>query len=216
MTSLLFAAVIFVALLGSTQANGYRHYKSKLRCRGTQTFKVTFHMKWTKSRFGNSVPYNAHVSPLTTATHTKRFSPFSLYGYADKAVETVAESGNNMPLIQQLRANPMVYKVAHLSKPTSNKGPATVHVQAKAGRQALHLSAIAMLAPTPDWIVAINNVELCRKGRWARKIRGSLYAWDAGTQKSMSVDQSPRQNIYRITSGRYYKHPVGHFTIYNV
>lgn len=119
-------------------------------------------------------------------------------------------------LISQLRANPMVANVDALSAPTSNMGSASVNVTADASKGAIHASAIAMLAPTPDWIVAFNNVRLCHRGKWLNKRIGPLFAYDAGTEATMGVDQMPRQNIYRIMMGRYRFKSAGYYSIVRV
>ncbi len=166
--------------------------------------------------FGDTVRSGAVLSPLTAAAHKSRFSPFAPYSYATKPVEMVAESGANAMLIKTLNENPMVGNVAALSKPTSNVGPASVVVTVDANKGYTHLSAIGMLAPTPDWVTFFNNVNVCYRGWWLPYLSGRLYGWDAGTEKTMGVDQQPRQNIYRLQAPRYPrygKYPVGYFTI---
>ncbi len=208
---ILIAAIGIVAFLSGTEAR----YIFARKCEGVAKYNVT-------STWRGRAPFWRHrtlwrgVQPLTAAAHKSRFSPFAPYSYATKPVEMVAESGANAMLVKTLNENPMVGNVAALSKPTSNVGPARVVVTVDADKGYTHLSAIGMLAPTPDWVTFFNNVNVCYRGWWLPSLSGRLYGWDAGTEKTMGVDQQPRQNIYRLQAPRYPrygKYPVGYFTI---
>lgn len=212
MAALLLGVAALIALLVPSSAMTY--HTSNLPCLGTQSFRVTFDMMWTQARFGQSVPDNAVISPLTAFSHHMSVKPFASKILVDDAVETVAESGNNMPLIMQLRETPGVLRVAHLSMPTRNDGKAEVVVLANGYSNSL--SAIAMLAPTPDWIVFVSDVKLCMDGKWAREVTGDLFAYDAGTEVTPGVDQSPRKTVMRILFGLYNTMPVGKVTLHNI
>ena len=48
-------------------------------------------------------------------------------------------------------------------------------------------SLISMLAPSPDWFVGVDGVELCGSGgKWKDSVTRNLQAWDAGTDSGMN------------------------------
>lgn len=195
----------------------YRYSMSGRKCQGKVKYSVQFYMAWTRERFGSTVPDGAVFSPLTAVTHSPRFSPWTRWGLARPPVETVAEGGQNMPLIQYLRSKPsQVGDVGFRTMPGPAKGANTVSLYADASRGFTHLSAIGMLFPTPDWLAFRNNLNLCAGGKWARYMHGPIFAYDAGTEVVTGTDQQPRQNIWRLQRPmfpRYDGVPVGWITI---
>ena len=69
------------------------------------------------------------------------------------------------------------------------------------------VSVIAMIAPSPDWFVGVNSVELCgNDGKWKETVPAILLpAWDAGTdsgtmfQAEQDAETMPRDVIKQIT-----------------
>eukprot|EP00177_Eucheuma_denticulatum_P002055 GFKZ01003676.1.p2 GENE.GFKZ01003676.1~~GFKZ01003676.1.p2 ORF type:complete len:128 (-),score=20.50 GFKZ01003676.1:382-708(-) len=69
------------------------------------------------------------------------------------------------------------------------------------------VTVLGMIAPSPDWIVQINNRNLYdeNKGRYVRRVAGKLIAYDAGVDDgreftppmdlSLDLPTTPRQNI---------------------
>lgn len=211
-----FAALLCGLVASSSAATYWKYGISGRKCDGMAKYQVEFYMAWTPARFGKSVPASAHISPLTAMTHKSRFSPFAEYCTATYPVEVVAESGNNKPLIWAMnRMTNVVGNVVGLSTPGKAVGPTRVTVMADATRGFTQLSAITMLAPTPDWVAMENNIKLCRWGRWANLIHGPIYGYDAGTETRPGVNTRPKQNIYQLQAPRYptYEKPVGWYNI---
>ncbi len=55
------------------------------------------------------------------------------------------------------------------------------YIKVKATCTNNYLSVISMIAPSPDWVVQINNMPLLRKGKFIKKAYGRLVAYDCGT-----------------------------------
>lgn len=68
------------------------------------------------------------------------------------------------------------------------------------------VSVISMLAPSPDWFVGVDSVDLCKNAMWLdMKEESNLPPWDSGTDsgpKFTSVDQvtDPPEKISVITN----------------
>ena len=68
------------------------------------------------------------------------------------------------------------------------------------------VSIITMLAPSPDWFIGINSVDLCDNGTWRESLNVTMLPpYDAGTEEgtTFSSDNNatdPHVDIFRITN----------------
>lgn len=68
------------------------------------------------------------------------------------------------------------------------------------------VSLVSMFGPSPDWVVGINGLNLCRKDcTWEESLDIDLYPWDAGTDNGisyMSANEAtiPQEKMYPITT----------------
>lgn len=191
-----------VSALGKPPSNGASPFE---KCRGFARYNVTFKNLMTPGRFGSSVPSDGFLlSPLTAAGHSNRVSILSVRGYASKAIEVIAETGDNSMLkrnLRKLRADRQGVKNLDAgSGPVMAGKYATVTVNVDCDHP--FISAIAMIAPSPDWIVQISNMNMFsrRDGGFKRYSYGRLMAYDAGTDdgtefSSPDSDTVPQKNI---------------------
>lgn len=68
------------------------------------------------------------------------------------------------------------------------------------------LSVASMLGPSPDWVVGVSKLKLCREDcTWTRSEIIDLYPWDAGTDNGISYmspnsETKPREKMKQITN----------------
>ena len=68
------------------------------------------------------------------------------------------------------------------------------------------VSIITMLAPSPDWFIGIDSLDLCDSGKWRESWNVTMLPpWDAGTEEGTSFSISnpptnPHVNIFQITN----------------
>ena len=68
------------------------------------------------------------------------------------------------------------------------------------------VSIITMLAPSPDWFIGIDSVDLCNSGKWRESLNKTMLPpYDAGTEDgtTFSMDNNatdPHVNIFEITN----------------
>ena len=68
------------------------------------------------------------------------------------------------------------------------------------------VSIITMLAPSPDWFIGIDSVDLCNNGTWRESLNITMLApYDAGTEDGTAFSlsnaaTSPHVNISEITN----------------
>ncbi len=89
-----------------------------------------------------------------------------------------------------------------------------------------YLTVTSMIAPSPDWIVQINNMPLVRYGKFINKTWGRLFAYDCGTDsgreftdpsnKSLDKPTVPKDNIVPLVedeTDRFGGYPVGFYKV---
>ena len=80
------------------------------------------------------------------------------------------------------------------------------------------VTLVTMIAPSPDWFVGVDALELRPGGQWVNELTVSLLAWDAGTDDgtaftSPNKNSNPKQPIALITGGPFFGNdPLGTFT----
>ena len=68
------------------------------------------------------------------------------------------------------------------------------------------VSIITMVAPSPDWFIGIDSLDMCDNGMWRESMNVTMLPpWDAGTEEgnqfsSSNAASSPHVNIFQITN----------------
>lgn len=196
---------------------------------------VYYEVTFTNFLVGNSGPFldlipsnGLAFSPLSAVTHSPRFSFFTVYGFASPQVEQIAETGNNARFLAFAEGQTAVSSV------NGSMGPAmpgkSVSVVVKATCAYPYLTALAMIAPSPDWIVQINNMPLLNSnGSFVHTRSGNLFAYDAGTDSSdqftdpsnaaLDMPTEPQQNIILLSQDEtdpFGQRPVGLYVVKKV
>lgn len=182
------------------------------------TYKLTLTTLFSKDNFPLA-PANAHLSPLTSFSHNRRFSAFVLYGYATTGVKNVAETGNNAQLKRELN-HPLVKDIATTNNLIFARGSFVVMLDVDCNNP--FISAITMIAPSPDWFVAISSLDMRKKsGRFARMRSGQLRVYDAGTDSGRTLSAAnsvtkPVENIAPLVGAPFNGKPAATFKLERV
>ena len=68
------------------------------------------------------------------------------------------------------------------------------------------VSIITMLAPSPDWFIGIDSLDLCDNGKWRESVNVTMLPpWDAGTEDGNqfatgNAASNPKVSIFQITN----------------
>ena len=156
-------------------------------CKGSAKYKVIFKNLLTEENFGDlpGFPKTGLVfSPLAGVSHSNRLSFFTIRGFASKEVEQIAETGVNKKFIRRamkLRSQGRgVKSVVDVGAPTL---PGKVQaLTLKVDCKHPFLTVLGMIAPSPDWIVQLNNRDTYdeKKGKFINFMSGTLIAYDTG------------------------------------
>jgi hypothetical protein len=176
----------------------------------TARYEIRFNSNWTVANHPLAYPDNAHHSGLIGATHNAKYSIFEDGSTPTAGLEALSEKGAHSPLDAEIRkaiekggAGALFESGPQFMLPGSLKAEFTADAQHP------YVSAVAMIAPSPDWFTGVANVELMRDGTWANEMTVTLWAWDAGTDsgttyKAPDADTKPRQSV-RLNASEHFR-----------
>ena len=200
----------------------------------TASYNITFSSTWENEIVdpvkGNStaaIPGNAHWSNLVGATHNSNYTMVEMGTLASTGIKNVAETGNNNALMAEVLnlVNMPDEGMRHADQwlqqgfsPFAAISSATLSNVVVSSDYPL-LSLVSMIAPSPDWMIAINSVNLREGGTWVNEIVIDLFPYDAGTDAGATygaanmpmVDPDPISVL--INSGPFNAKPIGTITI---
>ena len=151
------------------------------------TYMITFEFYWDETNFPIDFPSNAHFSKLIGWSHQKGHSFFKPGTIASTGIKDMAERGNISPLDAELAD--MINKGEGLdtvigSSLGSGTGSITVSLDVDINYPSITLAT--MVAPSPDWYVAVVDINLLQNGRFVqnKSVQGIVY--DAGTDSGVT------------------------------
>jgi hypothetical protein len=170
----------------------------------TARYNVTFNATWSANNHPSDFPSNPHFSGLIGATHHDGVTFWQPGGTATAGIESMAETGSKNLLTREIQ-NSISLEDAEflLSGGGVSPSPGTTSLIFDISGSHSLVTLVSMIAPSPDWFVGVNNLDLCQNGRWVDARTIDLFAWDAGTDSGLSFtspndDTQPRESIFRI------------------
>ena len=170
-------------------------------------YSITFNSVWNSTDHG-TLPGNAHWSKLVGTTHKTSGTFLEIGKKATTGIKDVAERGNNdnfnnevTSAINNNEANQYI-NGSNLSTATGDININNLIVN----KDFPLLTLISMIAPSPDWIIAINSVNLLdNNGNWNSSLTIDLFPYDAGTDSgtnysSVNSPTNPTDNITSLKS----------------
>ncbi|GAB2962580.1 hypothetical protein GCM10027048_33990 [Hymenobacter coalescens] len=175
---------------------------------GAATYRVTFEATWSAASHPQAYPAGAHFSPFIGLSHTPEARLFVPGTLASQGIRDMAELGHNGALRTELLAMQRAgAALAVLDNPTAFNSPGRVADTIRVDGQHPAVSLVSMVAPSPDWFVALSAQRLLGDdGQWQAHLIVPAQAYDAGTDSgsdftSPNQPTVPAQPIDRIGSG---------------
>ncbi|XP_049862790.1 spondin-1 [Schistocerca gregaria] len=173
-------------------------------------YKMVFEGIWSNKTHPKDFPFSlwlTHFSDVIGATHERNFSFWGEGQIATDGLMQVAEWGSVRGMEAELRAKSKhlrtLIKAAGLWYPRVNSNTSA---NFRVDRRHPLVSLVSMLGPTPDWIVGVSGLNLCKKDcTWMEEKIVDLFPYDAGTDSgitymSPNTPTIPREKIHRITT----------------
>ncbi|MDA8016759.1 MAG: spondin domain-containing protein [Thermoanaerobaculia bacterium] len=186
----------------------------------TAVYKVRFFTTWSPQTHPTDFPPNPHFSGLIGGVHDHGVSFWRAGDLASPGIKAMAERGRISPLDEEVQSAIDAGTASEIITGggigTSPGGSAQAFFTVSQDHPLITL--VSMVAPSPDWFVGVQGLDLRAPSGWLEEKVVTLYAWDAGTDSGASYrapDQntSPPEPISLIDSGPLGNGvPVGTFT----
>jgi hypothetical protein len=184
------------------------------------TYNITFNSIWNATDH-TSVPGSAHWSRLVGATHKTANTFLQLGGTATTGIKNVAEFGSNTVFNTEVNAQITANEAdQYINGPSLGSGPGNIFINdLKVDFKYPLLTLVSMIAPSPDWIIAVNGYNLLDgSGDWKTSVTLDLFAYDAGTDNgsdytSSNIAATPFQPISMINMAPISGNKMGTLTI---
>lgn len=180
----------------------------------TASYTVTFQGNWTAANHPTDFPTGSdHFSGLRGMVHKEGTTIFEEGELATSGIEDMAEQGNNGDLQDEIDA--LINSGLALNRVNGgglSDGTEMVSVTIDVTEEFSLVTLVSMIAPSPDWFVAAENVELFENGEFLENLTFNGISYDSGTDSGSSFssgndDTNPAENIFLITGA-----PLGNGT----
>ena len=186
------------------------------------TYEVTFDATWSEATHPDDFPPNPHFSPLIGASHNEDVTFWEEGGLASPGIKNMAETGQTSPLDTEIRKAQLkrtAYKLIEGSGVPTSPGSTSIEFMVSPNYPLVTL--VTMIAPSPDWFVGVNSLNLMENGSFVDELVVTLYAYDAGTDSGTNYTSpddptDPQEEIFLIEGYPFYYEdeivPCGTFT----
>ncbi|WP_353779521.1 spondin domain-containing protein [Winogradskyella sp. 3972H.M.0a.05] len=155
-------------------------------------YNISVQTTWNSPNHG-TLPSNAHWSDLVGATHNNSIVFWAEGQMATDGIEDVAESGDDdafeaevMDAISQGYADQWFDE--DFSPFAAISGASLTGVEVSEDFPLLTLAS--MIAPSPDWMIGVSNLDLRPGGNWVNNLTIDLFPYDAGTENGFGYSTS--------------------------
>ncbi|KAL7024638.1 hypothetical protein ACKWTF_013141 [Chironomus riparius] len=173
-------------------------------------YSFVFEGIWSNETHPKDYPFAiwlTHFSDIVGASHDANFSFWGENHIATDGFRSLAEWGSPRALEEELRAKGSrlrtLVKAGGLWFPNVN---ANTSSHFRVDRKHHKVSLVSMFGPSPDWVVGVSGLNLCRKDcTWEASHDIDLYPWDSGTDSGISymspnAETQPRERMHKITT----------------
>ena len=143
-------------------------------------YDVLFDAVWNPDKHKN-IPTGAHFSPFVVWTHKPGVNVFEVGREASEGVRLMAETGGTEILKKELEQLKKDGKVGEYSVGKLIYSPAQAKQDITADQDFRYISFVSMIAPSPDWFVAVKDIDLFKDREWRELKNIPLVVYDAGT-----------------------------------
>lgn len=188
----------------------------------TVIYNVTFNATWSEETHPDDFPTNAHWSGLIGASHNDKVHFWRLDERSTPGIKAMAETGSKSPLDREIRRVIIARKAFKLiSENGISTSPGSINLTFEVSDRYPLVTLVSMIAPSPDWFVGVDSLNLYENGKFVDEKTEVLYAHDAGTDSGTSYTApnnptKPPEQIFVIEGDPFFYEgemtPVGTFT----
>jgi len=154
-------------------------------------YKLTFDFKWNAQDFPIDYPSSAHFSKLIGWSHRPSSEFFKVGSIASEGIKNMAEIGATTALMDEFSSK--IEAGEGLKSVVGNglgSGVGALSVTLDVNEKFSSITLTTMLAPSPDWYVAIINQNLLENGEFVDEKTVDALTYDAGTDSGVTFTSS--------------------------
>ena len=154
-------------------------------------YKLTFDFKWNAQDFPIDYPSSAHFSKLIGWSHRPSSEFFKVGSIASEGIKNMAEIGATTALMDEFSSK--IEAGEGLKSVVGNglgSGVGARSVTLDVNEKFSSITLTTMLAPSPDWYVAIINQNLLENGEFVDEKTVDALTYDAGTDSGVTFTSS--------------------------
>lgn len=183
-------------------------------------YNITFNSIWNASDH-TTIPNGAHWSKLVGVSHKTENLFLKTGETASTGIKNIAELGSNAAFENEVNT-----KINSNEANQYINGPALSSAEGTIAITNLEMDAayplltlISMIAPSPDWMIAINSYNLLdTNGNWKSEVILDVFAYDAGTDSgtnytSSNLETNPFEPITMISGTPFHGNKIGTLAI---
>jgi hypothetical protein len=186
-------------------------------------YEVTVTGLWTADRFPLEYPQaglltGPHFSGIIGASHNGHYDLFRSGSMPTPGLERLSEEGKHSPLDGEIKAAIAAGVAGALFESDPIKDFAkTASSKVRVTAQYPQVSAVAMIAPSPDWFAGVSDVSLMEGGAFVAEKTVELYAYDSGgddgvTYAASDKDNNPKKATVAASGKHFGGKPVARIT----
>ncbi len=166
--------------------------------RADARYTVTLDATWSAATHPDAFPPNPHFSRLTGATHGTGLHLWQTGQPASGGVRSMAETGATAALRAEVEA--LGARAVYVEGGPLRLSPGTASLALTVTEARPLATVVAMIAPSPDWFVGVDGLDLRDGDGWADRVTVDAVVYDAGTDDGASytaadAPASPRARI---------------------
>lgn len=193
--------ILFLSCSSDNDTNSEKPDANEL----TAKYKIEVMFDWSAANFPKNFPSGDHFSPLIGWVHNSNSTFFNEETVASNGIKVMAETGGTSALKSEIAAKIEAkdgYKLISGSGLGSGTGMISVEIEVTKENSLVTLAT--MIAPSPDWYVALVGANLYENGSFVSQKTVEAFPYDAGTDSgteytSANQATSPQGKIKKIT-----------------
>lgn len=171
----------------------------------TADYSLTFEAAWSAGTHPDSFPPGPHFSGLIGAVHNGQVKLWEKGELASDGIEQMAETGGKTNLRAEI--NSAINDGTALSLIDGGgigRSPGETSISSiQVSLDYPLITVVSMIAPSPDWFVGTESLNMLQDGDWIREIEIELFPYDSGTDSGANftlpnADTHPPEPVFAI------------------
>jgi len=155
----------------------------------TARYQVLFNASWSRETHPEEFPASAQWSGLVGGAHNNAVHFWRAGETASEGIRLMAERGRQSNLLDEVNAAISAGTAAFTLAGGGigiSPGSVSLTFPQPMRRDFPLVTLCSMVAPSPDWFVAVDGLSLIENGEWAEEKTVTLFGYDAGTDSGAS------------------------------